>query len=103
VNALHLSYKANQPILQRNIEQTPISFAGGASVLRILAEELQTLSGLRHDRLENVTSSVSPIVRTRVDVVTGAFVVVVVVVVVFVVVKLLSLCVLLCIWVVGPC
>ena len=64
-------------------------------MLRILAEELQTLSGMRHDRLENVISSVSPTVRTRVDVVTGAFDVVVV--------KLLPLCVLRCIWVVGPC
>ena len=56
-----------------------------------MAEDLQTLSGLRHDRLENVISSVCPTVRARVDVVTGACVVVVVVVVV--VVKLLPLCV----------
>jgi uncharacterized membrane protein len=63
-------------------------------VLPILAEELQTLSVLRRDRLEKVISSASRLtVRVRVDVVTGAFVVV----------KLLPLCVLRCIWVVGPC
>jgi hypothetical protein len=82
-------------MLQRNIQQTLISFGGWRIGASHIGGRITNAVRFGHDRLENVISSVSPTVRARVGVVTGAFVVVVV--------KLLPLCVLRCIWVVGPC